>query len=205
MQEQHWAFQHEAMEALLAYMRMSESGDFKQLLPRSLYNPGKCPQLAICGCCAHHNSSQVCPENSAQAHTIPCALQQWHKLCSYHRRFLCGADLKDPKASPFIALLKQYMDRDVTQSAERPVLCEDFCNLEQASATAYAQITHAVAHHSTPAQAGQESGLDAELASSIDTAVQVSLKQRRVTGFGAGHGPCLSESNPGNAEICGRA
>ena len=28
------------MEALLAYMRLSEAGDFKRLLPRSLHNPG---------------------------------------------------------------------------------------------------------------------------------------------------------------------
>ena len=29
------------MEAVLAYMRLSTSGDFIQLVPRSLHNPGK--------------------------------------------------------------------------------------------------------------------------------------------------------------------
>lgn len=40
-QEQHWAWQHEAMEAVLAYMRLSTNGDFIQLVPRQLHNPGK--------------------------------------------------------------------------------------------------------------------------------------------------------------------
>ena len=40
LHSEHWALQHEAMEALLAYMRLSEAGDFKRLLPRSLHNPG---------------------------------------------------------------------------------------------------------------------------------------------------------------------
>lgn len=41
VQEQHWAWQHEAMEAVLAYMRLSTNGDFIQLVPTALHNPGK--------------------------------------------------------------------------------------------------------------------------------------------------------------------
>lgn len=50
-QEQHWALQYEAMESLLLYSRSPKSGDIKQVLPRSLYNPGKigCLLTHVCG------------------------------------------------------------------------------------------------------------------------------------------------------------
>ena len=40
MQEQHWALNHEAFQSLLVYARSPDSGDFKELLPRSIYCPG---------------------------------------------------------------------------------------------------------------------------------------------------------------------
>ena len=39
-QEGHWALQYEGMEALLAYARSPNTGDFKAVLPKSAYNPG---------------------------------------------------------------------------------------------------------------------------------------------------------------------
>lgn len=50
-QERHWALQHEAMESLLLYVRSPKSGDFKQVLPKSLYNPGKLASCLTCFLC----------------------------------------------------------------------------------------------------------------------------------------------------------
>ena len=44
-QEQHWALRHEIMESLVVYVRSPKSGDFKQVLPKNVYNPGKLLQL----------------------------------------------------------------------------------------------------------------------------------------------------------------
>lgn len=101
-------------------MRLSEAGDFKRLLPRSLHNP----------------------------------------------------DHPDPKASPFIALLKQYMER-VGGMSERPAFStEDCCELEQESTTACTEIAQAVSQKQASASSRQRSSLQDDLSSSIATAVQ---------------------------------
>lgn len=43
MQEEHWALQHEAMVAVLAYMRSTASGDFRTVVPRAVHDPGARP------------------------------------------------------------------------------------------------------------------------------------------------------------------
>lgn len=40
VQEEHWALQHEAMVAVLAYMRSTASGDFRAVVPRAVHDPG---------------------------------------------------------------------------------------------------------------------------------------------------------------------
>ena len=50
------------MEAVLAYMRLSTNGDFIQLVPRSLHNPGK--KLAIL------EQERFCSLSHAVAHTL---------------------------------------------------------------------------------------------------------------------------------------
>lgn len=55
VQEQHWALQHEAMEGLLLYIRSPKAGDFRQILPRSLYNPGQLYPCKI-SCCGYSDS-----------------------------------------------------------------------------------------------------------------------------------------------------
>ncbi len=40
MQEEHWALRHEAMTAVLAYMRSTASGDFRAVVPRAIHDPG---------------------------------------------------------------------------------------------------------------------------------------------------------------------
>ena len=56
-QERHWALQHEAMESLLLYVRSPKSGDFKQVLPKTLYNPGKLASHLTCFAMLHSNIS----------------------------------------------------------------------------------------------------------------------------------------------------
>lgn len=50
MQEDHWALRYEGMEALLAYARSQQSGDFKAVLPKSVYSSGGCCALQLCTC-----------------------------------------------------------------------------------------------------------------------------------------------------------
>lgn len=74
VQEQHWALQHEAMQSLLTYSRSPKSGDFRQILPRSLYDSGqlyrkpratavKCASYRLLlGCC--HTTRRPCMQCS---------------------------------------------------------------------------------------------------------------------------------------------
>lgn len=97
------------------------------------------------------------------------------RLASYcpAHSFTYYADHPDPKASPFIALLKQYMER-VGGMSERPAFStEDCCELEQESTTACTEIAQAVSQKQASASSRQRSSLQDDLSSSIATAVQV--------------------------------
>ena len=86
---------------------------------------------------------------------------------------VCHADLPDPKASPFIALLKQYMERAGGVSEGPAFSAAECCKLERDAMTACTEVAQAVAQQQASASSQQRSGLQDDLPSSICTAVKV--------------------------------
>ncbi|DBB03902.1 TPA: hypothetical protein ACH3X1_012988 [Trebouxia sp. C0004] len=118
LEERHWALQHEAMESLLLYVRSPKSGDFKQVLPKSLYNP----------------------------------------------------ETAEGRASPFIATLKEYMQRRAV--AATAVSAHDYSQIEERSHAACQRLPGLVAHQQARDKPVHADGIKCDLSSSIAQAVQ---------------------------------
>ncbi|KAL0040752.1 hypothetical protein WJX79_004303 [Trebouxia sp. C0005] len=118
LEERHWALQHEAMESLLLYVRSPKSGDFKQVLPKSLYNP----------------------------------------------------ETAGGGASPFIAMLKEYMQR--SPAAATAVSALDYSQMEARSHAAFERLPCLVAQQQACDKPAHAHGIRRDLSSSIAQAVQ---------------------------------
>jgi len=87
-----------------------------------------------------------------------------------------GAETAEGKISPFIALLKQYMQRSTVLMHQSAITAKESCDLEERSAQATPQVASLVAQQQACTQAEPGRGLQQTLTSSITQAVQVTSR-----------------------------
>lgn len=113
------------------------------------------------------------------AHSLTTEFATFAGLC---QEFRCVADSPDVQASPFLSLLRQYMQREPAGLDGYFVSSQDRCQLEEDSATSFTQLTQAVlekqgmAQEQAYPQSRQICGLTQDLTSSIASAAQVRLR-----------------------------